>query len=53
MHLSSPTIAAVGSGYQIAFKAAGTNNLWTAGVQGTRDLGYGVAAGTSPAITGR
>jgi surface antigen len=49
MAATSPSIAAVPGGYQIAFQA-NTGNLWVTGALGTRDLGLGMKAGTSPSI---
>jgi hypothetical protein len=47
---TSPSIAGVEGGYQVAFQA-NTGNLWTAGALGTRDWGLAMMAGTSPSIT--
>lgn len=39
------------SGYQMAFQAYQTDQLWTVGSAGWTDTGLGFAAGTSPSIT--
>ena len=50
---TSPSIAAVGSSYLVAFQAATTHHLIVvnSALQAT-DTKYGMAAGTSPSITG-
>jgi Papain family cysteine protease len=44
--ITDPIFLAVGVAFQ-----ANTGNLWTTGPVGTRDLGLGMMAGTSPSIT--
>ena len=46
---TSPSIAAVAGGYQVAFQA-NTGMLWTVGALGTRDWKLALMAGTSPSI---
>jgi hypothetical protein len=48
---TSPSIATVSGGYQIAFQADG-GDLWTTGTLGTGDLGLGMDNATSPSIAG-
>jgi hypothetical protein len=47
---TSPSIAAVGTGYQIAFQA-NTGELIAVGSAGNSNTGQGMKAGTSPSIT--
>ena len=38
-------------GYEVAFQAAGTDDLWLSGTAGPNgNRGYGLASGTSPAL---
>ncbi len=47
---TTPAIAAVSGGYQIAFQAD-NHDLWTTGPYGTRNLHLGMKADTDPSIT--
>ena len=46
---TTPAIAAVSGGYQLAFQS-NRNDLWTTGPYGTKNLHLGMMAGTSPSI---
>ena len=44
---TSPSIATVAAGYQVAFQA-NTTSLWTTGALGTQDTHLGMMRDTSP-----
>jgi hypothetical protein len=49
---SSPSIVelGLGGGYEVAFRAAGSNHLWLFNGSGGFDTGLGIEAGSNPAI---